>query len=104
MVTDPETAYFWSDEHNTFLSVDPILEPFKPETGGLLRTKLIILGAETGDRKGNIKPAADWIEPIIHYARKTGRPVFMRDSMIAIVGEENMLRELPWRGIWTITL
>jgi len=96
-VTGPDVNYFFSEEHHTFLSVEPILEPFKPETGGLPHVEFIILGAETGDRPGKVVPANDWIEPVVYYARQTGIPVFMKDSM-AGVWDGTLITELPWKG------
>ena len=55
----------------------------------------IIIGAETGNRKGKIIPKVEWVERIVSDSRKFNVPVFMKDSLIPIVGEENMLREFP---------
>jgi hypothetical protein len=52
-------------------------------------------GAETGNRKGKIIPKREWIDNIVRAADEAGVPVFMKDSLIPIVGEENMRREFP---------
>lgn len=36
------------------------------------------------------------VEALARDAADTAVPVFMKDSLGPIVGEENMLRELPW--------
>lgn len=41
----------------------------------------IIIGAETGNRKGKIKPKKEWIEQIITQADYLGIPVFMKDNL-----------------------
>lgn len=60
--------------------------------------KWIIIGAETGNRKNKVLPEKEWIETICKAARLTRAAVFMKESLIPIVGEENMRREFPWQG------
>lgn len=59
------------------------------------RLKWVIVGAESGNRKGKIIPEKSWIDNIVEECKYAGIPVFMKDSLIPIVGEENMLREFP---------
>lgn len=100
-IETPCQEAFWSDNHHTFVSVEPILMPFDEPTfeGGITqRTEWAILGAETGNRKGKVTPRWWWIESMVKELKKNGKRVFMKDSLIPIVGEENMLRELPWEA------
>lgn len=55
----------------------------------------IIIGAETGNRKDKVTPEWEWIKKIVFMADNEGIPVFMKDSLIQIVGEKNMRREFP---------
>lgn len=55
----------------------------------------IIIGAETGNRKNKVVPELEWIKKIVLLADTEGIPVFMKDSLIPIVGEKNMRREFP---------
>lgn len=55
----------------------------------------IIIGAETGRNKNKVIPEAGWVEDIVAEADKTKVPVFMKDSLIDIVGESNMRRDFP---------
>jgi len=41
----------------------------------------IIIGAETGNRKGKIAPREQWIEQIVEVANKGGVPIFMKDNL-----------------------
>lgn len=81
-----------------FLSIEPILEPITIDSelfeSGFM--KWVIIGAETGNRKGKVIPKKEWIDKIVVNCRKNRIPVFMKDSLIPIVGEENMIREFPW--------
>lgn len=55
----------------------------------------IVIGAETGNRKNKVSPELDWIKKIVSIADNEGIPVFMKDSLIPIIGEKNMRREFP---------
>lgn len=80
-----------------YVSMEPILEDLKPEKHNILFKQVdwIILGAETGRRKDKVVPQFEWIKKIVVEADYAGVPVFMKDSLIDIVGEKNMRREFP---------
>ena len=98
--TGPSKPLFYSDWHHTFVSIEPILEDFgvpdDPERCAAARTDWAIFGAETGQRADKVTPKAAWIENITQEYRRRGKPVFMKDSLIPIIGEDNMLRQFPW--------
>ena len=71
-----------------FVSIEPIHGPIDHDFTGL---DWIIIGAETGNRKGKIIPKRVWISDIISQARKLGIPVFVKDN--AKWNEE--VREFP---------
>ena len=87
--TDDDMPWFYSEKHHTFVSVEPIQKAIHPEN---TYTDWIIVGAETGNRKGKAVPKKEWINVF----RSLTTPVFMKDSLIPIVGEENMIRQFPW--------
>lgn len=82
---------------NTFLSIEPLLEEINiNECDGYFSClNWVILGAETGNKKGKIIPKKEWIDSIVEQCKQANVPVFMKDSLIPIVGEENMLRKFP---------
>lgn len=82
---------------NTFLSIEPLHEHLDAGLGSFGSDRLIIIGAETGSRKGKIAPEKAWVDNICEAADITRAAVFMKDSLIPVVGEENMRRELPWK-------
>lgn len=100
-VTDEMKPFFFCKGYKTFLSIEPLLGQFtKPERNiGILnkdcKPDWIIIGAETGRRKDKVIPEWDWIKEIVLAADTVGVPVFMKDSLIPIVGEENMRRDFP---------
>ena len=82
---------------NTFVSIEPILEDLKPEEHNVMfrQVRWIIIGAETGHQKSKVIPDPGWIKDIVAEADKNNVPVFMKSSLISIMGEENMRREFP---------
>lgn len=83
---------------NVFVSMEPILEDLHPEihNANFKYLNWLIVGAETGNRKDKVVPKAEWIEKIVQKAKEHNIPVFMKESLVPIVGEENMKREFPW--------
>lgn len=82
---------------NTFVSIEPLLEDIEPEKHNVMFKQVgwIIIGAETGRKKNKVEPKFDWIKKIVLEADSRGVPVFMKDSLIPIVGEHNMRRDFP---------
>jgi protein gp37 len=90
---------FFSGSRNTFISAEPLLGG-GIETGiddGLFfRQDGIIIGAMTGPGARKHRPKKEWIDEIVRSADAAEVPVFMKDSLLPIVGEENIRRRLPW--------
>ncbi len=82
-----------------FVSFEPLLEDIHVELHRLSISLLewVIIGAETGRKKGKATPKREWIQSIVGICNEEGIPVFMKDSLIPIVGEEGMCREFPER-------
>ena len=80
--------------HNTFLSIEPILSEFKA-VDMWKKFQWVIIGAESGDRKGKVIPKREWIENIVNYCKERNVPVFMKDSLKKIWGEP-LVQEYPW--------
>ena len=99
-ITDEKTLFFMDARFKTFVSIEPLLKPFQASVpagmgDGLNQVKWIIIGAETGRRKGKVIPEFEWVKNIVLRADRAGIPVFMKNSLIPIVGEKNMRREYP---------
>lgn len=93
--TTETQKYFYCNnmERHSFASIEPIMEDFN-SPGGLL-PEWVIVGAETGNRRDKVTPEKAWIDHLANECEKQGVPLFMKDSLIPIVGEENMKREFP---------
>lgn len=87
-------------EANRFISTESILEPIdlgsRPLQSAIPFVDWIIVGAETGNRRGKVKPERRWIEAISETARSAGIPVLMKHSkeLEEIWGEE-LIQEFP---------
>lgn len=101
-------AYFeFEGEIKTFLSIEPILENVDISKINLpsgwykdwrCYVKWLIIGAESGNRKDKVVPQKSWIDCISKKCKyEAGVSIFMKESLVPIVGEENMQREFPWQ-------
>jgi protein gp37 len=89
---DPGDFYFPDiDNRNTFISFEPLLRNFN--IGGT-RAKWHIIGAETGNRKNKIIPKREWVESIVEYSQSAGTSVFMKNSLMALMGDD-FIQEWP---------
>lgn len=93
-VTTEESAYFHSDKHKTFLSIEPLLGrlgPFRQQLDGV---DWVIIGAMTGSGAEKHRPPREWVEEIVDICRRSSVPVFMKDNLAKVWGD-NLLREYP---------
>jgi protein gp37 len=78
-------------ENIKFLSLEPFLSNIP--TDFLQFFNWVIIGAETGNRKGKVIPKREWIEEIVNYCRETNIPVYLKDSLKEIYPVE--MKEFP---------
>lgn len=76
-----------------FITFEPIFE----EIGDINLEKIdwVVIGTETGNRKGKITAEKEWVMSIVREARNKGVKIFMKESLCPIVKEDNMIQELP---------
>lgn len=81
-----------------FLSIEPILEPL--DLTEYLNydygCKTLIIGAETGNRKGKVIPQKEWIDSLVAQADAHNCIVFMKESLRKIMGDDFRQDKLPW--------
>lgn len=93
--TGPEVPFFTSQDHNTFVSIEPLLEEFGGKRDNNFEdVNWVIIGAETGKRKEKVTPKREWIENIVADCRAAGLPVFMKESLIDMMGAD-FVQEFP---------
>lgn len=103
--TTPDEPFFYGGAWHTFVSIEPILRDYGGEIQHMCDTfaQWVIVGAETGNRKGKVIPQKSWIDAITKTCIESSINLFMKDSLIPIVGEEKMFRSFPWdRDTWEI--
>lgn len=82
------------DEIPDFFSIEPILEPIKIPDNKF--PVILIIGAETGNRKGKVVPQKEWIDSIVEQADTHCCTVFMKESLRKIMGKDFRQDKLPW--------
>ena len=85
-VTDQESymaeSFQVADGTVNFLSIEPMLGPIDMEEMTCGQTlRWIIVGAETGNRKGKVVPEPEWIDDIYEYATDNDIPLFFKESL-----------------------
>lgn len=85
--------YFFSNVHNTFVSVEPMTGPIFPSEDGIL-ADWVIVGAETGNRAEKVKPERAWVEQLLKDCREECVPLFMKGNLTETWGGE-LIQELP---------
>jgi protein gp37 len=66
-----------------FISFEPLLDQIvlNRSERSLVGIGWVIIGAETGNRKGRIVPKEEWIVELMESARKAGIPVWMKNNL-----------------------
>ena len=77
--------------HVTF---EPMFSPM-PEDMDLDGIDWVVVGTETGKRKGKSESKPEWVENIMRQTAARGIPTFMKEDLVPIMGEERMIQQLP---------
>lgn len=77
-----------------FYSIEPILEPI--DIAPVKMPDLLIVGAETGNRKDKVIPRKEWIDDLVQQADENGSAVFMKESLRQLMGDNFRQDKLPW--------
>ena len=76
-----------------FISIEPILEPIVLRYPEFYHW--VIVGSETGNRKGKIVPEKAWIDTIVTQCRQWSVPIFMKESLRHLM-DIDFVQEFPW--------
>jgi len=80
-------------EEVEFLSIEPLLGPIRLDLADT-NVGWVIIGAETGNRKGKVIPEWKWVAHIANDCFEQGIPVFMKSSLNKVM-ESHLLTEWP---------
>lgn len=95
MVHDAGDFYYPAyPEKNRFVSFEPLLYDIGAHIGST-GAQWHIIGAETGNRKGKVATQREWVEHIVEYSDKNHIPVFMKESLRGLMGDD-FRQEFPW--------
>lgn len=95
MVHDAGDFYYPDyPEKNRFVSFEPLLYDIGAHIGST-GAQWHIIGAETGNRKWKVATQREWVEHIVEYSDKNHIPVFMKESLREIMGDD-FRQEFPW--------
>ena len=56
----------------------------------------VIIGAETGNRKGKVIPEKSWIDDIATECQNYNVPIFMKESLRSLMGTD-FVQQYPWK-------
>ena len=94
-------APYFKDGYHCFLSIEPIQENIFTgwEHRDLVGNSIewIIVGAETGNRVGKVRPKKEWILKIAEVCENANIPLFMKDSLQKQMGDD-FKQEFPWQN------
>jgi protein gp37 len=76
------------------LCLEPLHERIYLDRHQLSRIEWVIVGAETGNRKGKVTPRREWVQAIVDTCREAGTPVFLKGNLAAVWGDE-LIQEYP---------
>ena len=76
--------------HVTF---EPLFDD--PGTVDLSGINWIVVGTMTGAQSRKIHTEPEWAWSLTDQADKLGIPVFMKEDLVSIIGDENMIQEMP---------
>lgn len=55
----------------------------------------VVIGTDTGKRKGKIDAKAEWVMNITKQAQKYRIPAFMKATLAGVVGEAHLIQDFP---------
>lgn len=97
-ITDKNGRRFQGGLEHTFISIEPLLGPLNAGLGSFGSADWIIIGAETGNRKGKVVPKKEWVMNIVEAAGITHAAVFMKESLRDIMGDD-FRQEFPFKKL-----
>ena len=77
-----------------FVSFEPLHGRFDEDVD-LEGIDWVIIGRETGNRKGKISARKEWVTELAAIATDYGIPVWMKNNLIPLIAKEELLREMP---------
>ena len=87
------------EEYFDFLSIEPLHAPVGINFDLLPNLRQVIIGAETGNRKGKIKPKKEWVDSLVKQCDKHNVKVFMKESLRDLMGSDFRQDQCIWYDV-----
>lgn len=81
-----------------FWSVEPLMGPISDVSLWVQRPDLIIVGAETGNRKGKVTPELWWVESLQDTCQRLHIPVLWKDNIRKLYPELPASAPMPGKS------
>ena len=82
-------------DHKRFISFEPLLENIDLDFLRSSSIDWVIIGAETGNRKGKVIPKLDWVLYIVRYCEHHKIPVYVKDNLSKYYPQFKGIKEFP---------
>jgi len=80
-------------QSHKLVSFEPLHGPIQADLSGL---EWVIIGAESGNRKGKIEPEEDWVKSVFNcWPDDLPMPVFMKNNLMPYLPEWSQIKEFP---------
>ena len=86
--------YLYGD-NKYFISFEPLLEEINLHFINPRIIGWVIIGAETGNRKGKVIPNLDWVLEIVRYCEHHKIPVYIKDNLTKYYAECRGYKQFP---------
>ncbi len=83
----------WHIPRRGFFSIEPLLERIDP----LLIPDWLIIGAETGNRKGKVIPEVAWVQDLVDFVQCKNIPIWLKENLRGI-WPGKLIQEKPNTG------
>lgn len=87
--------YFYNGKNKTLFCFEPLLGPISPDYLAHTNINWVILGAESGNRKGKIVPKRKWFEEIVYCQGINKIPVYVKDNLTKYYPEYKGHKQFP---------
>jgi len=87
--------YFYNDNNRTLFCFEPLLGDIPAERLEYSNIDWVILGAETGNRKGKVIPKKEWVLDIVKYCVFNKIPYYIKDNLSKYYGGYRGYKQFP---------
>ncbi|GAH71782.1 unnamed protein product, partial [marine sediment metagenome] len=87
--------YFYNEKNKTLFCFEPLLGDIYAEYIQYSNVNWIIIGAESGNRKGKVVPKRSWVGRILSRCHRYKIPVYIKDNLSKYYDEYKRYKQFP---------